>query len=393
MLQTGDRTTERLSKTTGSGSSRWRWLRRALPVLVLAVVILWASAALRRIGGPDGAAEVASSIGNVGNVGNVGNPAGQRITAAPEAPEPALHGPLRGLAELRVLYRQPGGGERIDTLSAGALRANRVTVFNLWATFCQPCKEEFPGLDELLESEDPEKSLEHVDFVPVLVDNGASIEHARVVYDRLGGPPTRAFVADEGLSGGFRGVLTEAELIDSDLSLPMTLVLGCDAHLRWFHRGALTGAKFQELAALLQELDAEVGSDVCPRPRRSKKKKKTKRAGSASSAGKTSDSAGSDSDSDSGSADSNSNSNSDSADSDSAGAGSDSAGESAAEPGAASEGVSAGSGSDGESAGAESGGACDDDRKCEPQRGENSVTCPTDCRPEISGDLSNLFGN
>ncbi len=405
-LQTGESNTRRLLLTPlgddpgalRSGSVGTRWLRRALPVFTLALVILWASARLRRVETPQ-AVDLASGAGSVGNA--VAGPPGE-IVAPPEVATPALNQHLRGLAELRVLYRRPRGGERIETLDSGALRTGRVTVFNLWATYCQPCKEEFPGLDELLSSPDPAKSLEHVDFVPVLVDNSASIEHAQGVYTQLGGPPASAFVADEGLSGGFRQVLSQAGLIDGNLSLPTTLVLDCEARLRWFHRGALTEAKFRELAALLRSLDAEVGSERCPRRRSKKKKKRLKKAGSGAAdspgAADSADSAASadlpDSADSATSADSPG--SADSPDSpDSPGSlgslgSTDSSGEGGAE---SNSGSGSGSGPGDDSAEGAPPEGCDHDRTCEPQRGESAVTCPTDCRPEISGDLKKVFSH
>lgn len=273
-----------------------------------------------------------------------------------------------------MLYRRPlGGRERFDRLAPGALRRGRITVLNLWATFCRPCKEEFPGLDDLLSSEDPAKGRKNVDFVPILVDNGVSLKRARVIYEELGGPIASAFVADVELSGGIRRVLAQAGLLDGELRLPMTLVLDCHARLRWFHRGALQEAEFTELSAVLSKLDGEIGSKLCPRRR---SKKKTRPRGSQVSDGSDGpDSAtGSDSDASDGSA-----SSKDSADS-------TDAADKSAEPDSTDSGSAGGSA---KSASAID--ACDNDGTCEPDRGENSVHCPTDCRPEISKDLQNFF--
>ena len=427
-LQTGDSNTSGLVRAflrdddTGVTEhvSFWdRWLYRTLPVVVVALMVL----ALLLAHSPDslqldepnavGIARSAGSVGNAfigspprikdiaapaGSPGSPGSPGSLGSPGSPGSPgslgslgslgsqgslpptaldpsHPALHRPLPGLAELRVLYRRPlGGRERFDRLASGALRRGRVTVLNLWATFCGPCKEEFPGLNDLLSSEDAAKSLRHVDFVPILVDNGVSLKRARVLYEQLGGPMASAFVADVELSGGVRQVLVQAGLIGDDLRLPMTLVLDCHARLRWFHRGALQEAEFRELAAVLSTLDGEIGSKLCPRRRSKKKTRPRVSVGSDASDG----SAGA----------------KDSADS------TDAAGK-RVEPKSADSTDAAGKRVEPKSADSESAGGsgkravpldgCDDDGTCEPQRGENSVNCPTDCRPEISKDLQNFF--
>lgn len=59
--------------------------------------------------------------------------------------------------------------------------AGRVILLNIWATWCPPCREEMPTLDQL------EKSLGGADFAvfPLCIDD-AGIGRGRQFYDEIG---------------------------------------------------------------------------------------------------------------------------------------------------------------------------------------------------------------
>ncbi len=241
-----------------------RWVRtRLLPIALLCGVIAWATVQIRtlnQVEETESAAEV-------------------HVERPPPAPKPALAGvDIEPLLELKVASSEEGGEEFLEELGGAAIEPGRLTVVNLWATFCQPCKDELPGLREIIrgaQTRPPHGGK--VRFVPLLVDSSVTLAEARATYDELGGPPPDAFVADVDLGGGIRGKLSELGLIKGELALPVTFVIDCNRRLRWTHLGALRSEHFTELADTLATLQEEFDGDTCPkRPQIRKLKKKAK---------------------------------------------------------------------------------------------------------------------
>ncbi len=239
-----------------------KFLTRILPILVLAGLAIWAGQQLMvpETRTPASATPVRIIRFDKENVGNVEEStlAGKEIAA---------------LLDLRVLLL-PKGVETATTEDFGdAIKPGHVTVLNLWATWCEPCKDELPGLRSALSQAQSKAHGERVHFVPMLVDSSTSVEKARLVYDTLGGPQASAFTADVGLAGGISGRLLDLELIESELQVPITMLLDCHRRLRWIHRGGLLEANFIEFKAALAEAQAEIGTATCRRTRRKKRSK------------------------------------------------------------------------------------------------------------------------
>jgi len=241
-----------------------RWARtRLLPIALLICVIAWAAVQIRTLNQVEEPESIPESI----------------VAHSDPLPEPALAGiDVEPLLELKVASSEEGGEEFLEELGGAAIEPGRLTVVNLWATFCKPCKDELPGLREVIrgaQTRPPHGGK--VRFVPLLVDSGVTLAEARTTYDGLGGPAPNTFVADVDLGGGVRGKLTELGLIEGELALPVTLVVDCNRRLRWHHLGALRSEHFTELAATLAKLQEEFDGDTCPKPPQLRRlKKKTK---------------------------------------------------------------------------------------------------------------------
>ncbi len=115
------------------------------------------------------------------------------------------------------------------TLSA---QRGRVTVINLWATWCAPCVRELPGFDRL--------QRERPDDVAVLA---------------LHSPPVTADVEDWLSDYDFRlrfavdadGSLSQA--LGASTVLPMTIIVDPDGVVTYRREGALTYDELQKLVA------------------------------------------------------------------------------------------------------------------------------------------------
>ncbi|NLF79661.1 MAG: TlpA family protein disulfide reductase [Clostridia bacterium] len=84
-----------------------------------------------------------------------------------------------------------------DTMSDAVFADYRLTMVNIWATFCSPCIEEMPELQELYG-----QLPEGVNMITICVDGESETELAQEIYDSIDG--TFAVVlADTDLLKGF----------------------------------------------------------------------------------------------------------------------------------------------------------------------------------------------
>ncbi len=263
-----------ISTQKGPGFAR-RFLTRGLPILLLASIVIWAGTSLLApeaipTGGNAHSIEDRDNEDNNGN-GSDDNDIDEDLPLAGQK-----IGALLGLRMSKLAADQEVAS--IEDFR-DAIKTQRVTVLNLWATWCEPCKQELPDLQRTLAKALSRDNGDKVHFVPVLVDNTTSIEEARTFYSDLGGPPPAAFVQDSGLNGGIRGALIEIGIIedkpDEQPPLPTTLLIDCHRRLRWQHTGLLSGADLETFEAALANLQAELGTASCRRKRRRRKRKYT----------------------------------------------------------------------------------------------------------------------
>ncbi len=127
-----------------------------------------------------------------------------------------------------------------DSVSLAALRG-RVVLLNVWATWCHPCREEIPALQQLHERWGP-RGLE---LVGVSVDNRA---------DR---PAVAEFARDYGMT--YAVWLDPDERVSSTfrtLGVPSTFLIGRDGTILWKHVGPVNAGDPQLVRLLGEALAA-----------------------------------------------------------------------------------------------------------------------------------------
>ena len=160
---------------------------------------------------------------------------------------------------LRVV--PPEGTVTVRLHNEHVLAPRTVTVINLWATFCEPCKRELPALKGMFEAARGRWGGK-VRFVPIQVDDPAdSIFSYAQFADKM--PPTDAFLVDTGVGGGVRPPLVAAGVITENAGLPITFVLDCRQSVRWLATKELGAAELTALSAKLDELHEELGERYC----------------------------------------------------------------------------------------------------------------------------------
>jgi thiol-disulfide isomerase/thioredoxin len=176
---------------------------------------------------------------------------------------------LRAFSFLRTHVRKDqkdGEGPIVEL--AGVIAPQAVTVVNLWATWCGPCRSEFAGFKKMFELNQRDQAWgAETRFVPILVDDA---ENVRTAYATYSGdmPNIHAPLIDLKLDGGgVRGAFSDLKL-PADTGLPVTLLFDCHRRLRWSKASALDEAAFAALADEIDKLRAELRQDKC-KPRRS----------------------------------------------------------------------------------------------------------------------------
>lgn len=158
---------------------------------------------------------------------------------------------------------------RVDVaLRSGPIAERRVTVVNLWATYCEPCKRELPGLKAMFEESG---WGEEVRFVPVLDSDSRDSVWARDEFlPKM--PATEHFLVDQ--EGRLRAALRRfikgsKKEKKKDLALPITVVFDCQRDLRQLYPGALLEPDVVALRGQLEQLRNELSTGYC-KPRRRK---------------------------------------------------------------------------------------------------------------------------
>lgn len=123
---------------------------------------------------------------------------------------------LPGLDQLRG-----PNGRAVPGLTGAELAAGRVTVLNIWASWCAPCRIEHPLLVEL--SRDPELRLVGIDYKD-------KPENARRFLGTFGNPFAAVGVDETGRTAIDFGVY----------GVPETFIIGPDGTIRHKHVGPLT---------------------------------------------------------------------------------------------------------------------------------------------------------
>lgn len=130
-----------------------------------------------------------------------------------------------------------------DTLHLGEGTTGSLTLLNVWATWCGPCRKEFPALDRLHRA----YGARGLHVVGVSVDVSGSNASIQDVARELGGTFTIARDPDGVIEERFRTI-----------GVPETFLLSGDGRLLWKQLGDLT-PRVDSLEALIQRQLADVG--------------------------------------------------------------------------------------------------------------------------------------
>lgn len=143
-----------------------------------------------------------------------------------------------------------------------AIAPRKVTVVNLWATWCQPCIHELPFLKEVFRIQ----GWDDVKFVPLLVfDPKPSRAAFRDNAAKM--PPFDHFLADRDLSSGPKAALIADKRLPEKFDLPVTILFDCQRKIHKIYREAFnTPAKFEEFVQDVEALRDKLDSSACRPP-------------------------------------------------------------------------------------------------------------------------------
>ena len=180
-------------------------------------------------------------------------------TIRPQAPAIAVSvtvDPPRRLGRLDQLSLGvlDSDGHLIPTRLASAL-GRKISVVNVWATYCAPCMRELPRLLDLLAARPWGSDLR---LVPVLLEapDRQNEPQQAALRQLQAAPASKQQLVDLTPAGALQTLLHDAGLLPERATLPLTLVLDCEQQVRWLHRGELTDTT--ALAAVLDDLRAEL---------------------------------------------------------------------------------------------------------------------------------------
>ncbi len=235
--------------------------------LTAAAVLLLAALVWSLVGDPSPQAQARRLSSASSPAGDTSAPA--PTTIRPQAPAVAvsvLVDPPRRLARLSQLSlgALDSDGRLVPTRLAPAL-GRRLSVVNVWATYCAPCMRELPRLLGLLGARNWGSDLR---LVPVLLEAPDRLNEPQQTALRAlrAAPTSKQQLVDLTPAGALQTLLHDAGLLPERATLPLTLVLDCEQQVRWLHRGELTDTA--ALTAVLDELRAELPrcSEPAPEP-------------------------------------------------------------------------------------------------------------------------------
>ena len=198
-------------------------LTRLTPVLALSAVILWS---YTQLAGP-----------RTSPITRIEPPSTTDDPTAPPPPssdpptedtgdteqDPLVPGLRLATADvLEILEGDNSMARRMNKI----LARNRVTILNLWATYCGPCKEELPAFRQLFDQQQFAWRGE-VEFMPVQIDDPIDGAAARREYSAQM-PAFSHFLSDRGLSTGIKAALVGHPNAPIPWTLPVTVVVRCD---------------------------------------------------------------------------------------------------------------------------------------------------------------------
>lgn len=129
-----------------------------------------------------------------------------------------------------------------------------VTILNVWAPWCEPCKREFPGFRELQKGWGTQ-----VRFLPIQLGEGDPSELKEAM------PEAPHHLIDHVPGGVVQRNLATLGMLPKDAQIPITVVLDCKEKLRWVQVGEVKDMKKFDQA--VKDLVGEFSTSYCAPPR------------------------------------------------------------------------------------------------------------------------------
>jgi thiol-disulfide isomerase/thioredoxin len=142
-----------------------------------------------------------------------------------------------------------------------AVQDRKVTVVNLWATYCKPCKEEFREFKQLFGDAG---WGDRVRFVPVLAGDPVSVGNALSYRDQM--PPVLDFYLRDDPPRQIAKALEAVPALEFQDTLPVTLIFDCQKRLVAAHYQAVTDETFAKFKAHIDALVTDLDSERCVPP-------------------------------------------------------------------------------------------------------------------------------
>ena len=151
-------------------------------------------------------------------------------------------------------FRSEDGKLGFAKLRSALVGERTVTILNVWAPYCEPCKREFPGFRKLQEGWGTQ-----VRFLPIQLGEGDPTELKEAM------PAAPHHLIDHVPGGVVQRNLAALGLLPKDAPIPITVVLDCKEKLRWVQVGEVKD--MQEFDRVIKGLIGEFTTSYCASPR------------------------------------------------------------------------------------------------------------------------------
>ncbi len=152
--------------------------------------------------------------------------------------------------------------EQIRLYSQDVLPRGTIQIVNLWAPWCEPCRDEMPDFKAMFAQRDAEWGAQ-VRFLPIMIQDAAEPGKAYADLERIM-PPAPIKLADRAMGDPLaKALASDADRVLFKNALPVTLVLDCNRRVRWAHFAQLNEVDFRDLERIVDELRDEL-ADTSP---------------------------------------------------------------------------------------------------------------------------------